>query len=377
MGTLETLCSQFAHVLVQVVGHLLPSALAVRVLRLTGLPGTWPEERIHHLTHTLRAWSDAGKPSRPDPDGIWHIPALRPQDELALQQGILSIVTPAGRALGRIARDLARLKVGLALGAGGTKGYAHIGVLRVLERIGLPIDYLAGTSIGAVVAGLYAANYSLEEIAELLDKTGATAFRLTLPLRSLLSNRGVRADIQQVGGQKRFEELDIPLALVAADLITQQEVVFKSGLVWPAVLASISIPGIYPPQRIGPYTLVDGGILNPLPADVVTEMGADRVIGVRLSSRPGSSRQWAETEHTISEGPSVIQTLIRSLDLMQSKISASTTAATTILIEAVLRESGGASLRHFSQGRRFIDQGEATAEAALPRLAAAFPWLSS
>ena len=375
--TLETLCSQFAHVLVQVVGQLLPSVLAARSLKLTGLHGrTLSEETPLHPQYTLRAWSGSSKSSRPDPDGIWHIPALGPQDERTLQQGILSIVTPAGRALGWIARDLARLKVGLALGAGAAKGYAHIGVLRVLERIGLPIDYLAGTSIGAVVAALYAGSHPTDEIAEILDKVGATAFRLTLPRRSLLSSGGLRAGIQQIGGQKHFEELDIPVALVAADLITQQEVVFRRGLVWPAVLASLSIPGIYPPQRIGPYTLVDGGVLNPVPADVAAEMGADRVIGVKLSSRPGSSRKWAEAEHIVSEGPSVVQTLLRSLDLMQSKITASTAAATTILIEPDLKDSGGAGLRHFSQGRRFIEQGEATAEAALPRLAATFPWLN-
>lgn len=373
---LETLCSQYGHVLVQVVGQPQLSIPAARSLWLTNVHGTLPEERHHHPKYTLRAWSDASRPSRLDRDGIWSIPTLGPSDEQALQQGILSTATPAGRALGWVARDLARLKVGLALGAGAARGYAHIGVLRVLERIGLPVDYLAGTSIGAVVASLYAGGHPIEEIAEILDKVGATAFRLTLPRMSLLSSSGLRAGMQQVGGQKHFEELDIPLALVAADLITQQEVVFSRGLVWPAVLASVSIPGIYPPQRIGSYTLVDGGVLNPVPADVAAEIGADRVIAVKLSGLPSSSRKWAEAEQTGSGGPSVFQTLLRSLDLMQSKITASTAAATTILIEPVLKDSGGVSLRHFSQGRRFIEQGEAAVEAALPRLAATFPWLS-
>jgi NTE family protein len=325
--------------------------------------------------HVIRAWADADNHPRPDQLGILHVPKPGPDDEEALKQGALPASTPTGCALGWAARDVARLKVGLALGAGAAKGYAHIGVLRALEQAGLPVDYIAGTSIGGVVAALYALGYSPEATADILDQVGQAAFRLTLPTTALLSNVGLRTRMQKITGQKRIEELAVPLALVAADLTTWQEVVFQRGLLWAAVLASMSIPGIYPPQRIGDHLLIDGGVLNPVPSDIVTEMGADRVVAIKLSNREASSRKWADASEPISSGPTILQTMLRSIELMQSKFSANTAATATILIEPILRESSGKGLRNFSQGRRFIPLGEAAAEEALPRLMTVFPWL--
>jgi NTE family protein len=191
----------------------------------------------------------------------------------------------------------------------------------------------------------------------------------------LLSSTGLRSGIQQIAGDQRIENLALPLALVAADLSTQQEVVFRRGLLWPAVLASVSLPGIYPPQRIGPFTLVDGGVLNPVPGDVVAELGADRILAVRLSNHPPGQRNWAEAQPSINSGPSVLQTMMLSLDLLQSRISTHTAAAATILIEPVLEERDGKGLRHFSQGRSFITRGIAATEAVSPLLTQAFPWL--
>jgi hypothetical protein len=128
----------------------------------------------------------------------------------------------------------------------------------------------------------------------------------------------------------------------------------------------MSIPGIYPPVAIGPHLVVDGGVLNPVPTSVVTEMGADVVIGVKLASN----------EQMHAPGPqSLLSILMRSIDLMQGKIVHESAARATILIEPEVNNFSGFALRHFSAGRRFIESGEAAAEAALPRLGVALPWL--
>jgi NTE family protein len=184
-----------------------------------------------------------------------------------------------------MARDLTGLKVGIAMGGGGYRGYAHLGVLRVLERAGVPIDYLAGTSAGAMVGCLLALGHSPDAIADILDAGSASVFHPTLPRKSLLSDNAVQRFISRIIGDARFEDLRIPLAIVAADIASGREVVFTRGLLWPAVLASLSIPGVFPPRVIGMYTLVDGGVVNPVPSDVASAMGANVVLGINLKGR--------------------------------------------------------------------------------------------
>jgi NTE family protein len=207
---------------------------------------------------------------------------------------------------------------------------------------------------------------------------GAAAFRLAVPGASFLSSAGLRDALRAVDGQARIESLRIPLAIMAADVLTYQEVVFRSGLLWPAVLASMSIPGAYPAQRMGPYTLVDGGILNPVPSNVVAGMGADVVIGVPLVG--GRTLTSVQPEAVVPAGrpPSVLEVITRSIEIMQNKISSATAAEATVMIAPVIAEAagpGGWGLRNFSQGRRLIEAGAAATEEALPRLAAALPWL--
>lgn len=364
----EAVRGAYAHVLVQVRGESPPLIPSHRV-RLADschppvgggdfLPG-----------YTVEAWSETAESHGPDAQGRLHVPPLEQPDWEALRTGTLQNSTPTGRALGWLARDLVGLKIGVALGAGSVKGYAHIGVLRALERIGLPLDYLSGTSVGAAVAFLHAAGHSADEAAGILDTVAASLFRLTLPIRSLLSSASLRRTLQSIGKGSRIEELPLPLAVGATDILTGREVVFRRGPAWRAVLASISIPGVYPPVRIGPHLLVDGGVLNPVPSNIAAEMGADTVIAVRLGSRFDVSG--AESARV----PSVLQTIIRSIEIMQSKIAAEAAGAATILIEPEFGKAGGMGLRDFRQGRRYIELGEAAAEAALPRLVAAFPWL--
>ena len=268
------------------------------------------------------------------------------------------------------------MKVGLALGAGSLRGYAHIGVLKALRRIGLEPDSLAGTSVGASVAGIHAMGMTPAEMAETLDRCGEVLFRPTVPLSGFLSNRALKNFLKDVGGDTRIEELPIPLALVAADIETHREVVFRRGLLWFGVLASISIPGVYPALKVGPYTVVDGGVLNPVPTSVAAEGGADVVVGVRLAASPETpDRDVEATEATGKRRNSALAVILRSIEIMQSRIVTHPDGASVITIEPQLRSVGGARLKNFAAGRRFIEAGEAAVETQLPRLASAFPWL--
>jgi NTE family protein len=304
------------------------------------------------------------------------VPELQAADEEALRGGLLPSGTPAGGALGLVARGVAGLTVGLALGAGSIRGYAHCGVLRALEHLGLKPDYLAGTSVGGCVAGMYAAGFSPDECADLLDRGGGLLLRPALPHRSLLSSRSFRRFVRALGPEVTFDDLEMPLAIVTADLTSGREVILHRGLVWQAIVATMSIPGIFPAHRVGPYTLVDGGILNPVPISVAERMGARAIIGVRLVAPPDEP-DW-EAESVVSSGrtPSSIAVIMRSIEIMQSRVEAEPTASTRVMITPRYENVGEAKLRRFRTGRRFVEDGEAATEAALPRLKAAFPWLA-
>lgn len=303
------------------------------------------------------------------------VPPLTPQDQQALVTGLLPNGSAAGSALGWLARDLTGLKVGLALGTGANRGYAHLGVLRVLERAGVPIDYLAGTSAGAIVGCLLALGHSVDAIADILDRGSPTVFHPTLPRKALLSDAGLQRFIRLITGAVRFEELRIPLAIVAADIASGHEVVFKRGLLWPAVLASMSIPGVFPPRAIGAYTLVDGGVVNPVPSDVAWDMGANVVLGVDLSHRRTVGRVDLLSEVPSGPIPSILETITRTLEVMQGRIAAQGQTA-TIMIEPEFPGRTGWGLRRFREGRQFIQIGEVAAEAALARVGSVLPWVT-
>jgi NTE family protein len=376
VSTVEDLRRRYDHVLIQTSQT--PRTLSARNLHLIGAQTVKASQPDQRPGTTLRAWSSTGANRiGPDRSGVLHVPALSRVDENQLENGWLPPTTPAGKRLGWAARDLVGLKVGLALGGGGLKGYAHLGVLRVFERVGVPVDFLSGTSIGGVVASLYALDHGPEAIADILDAAAETLVRPALSTRSLLSDDRLRRYLRSHGEHTRFEDLRLPLALVAADIVTGHEVVFQEGLVWPASMATVAIPGLFPAQSIGPYWLIDGGVLNPVPADVASDMGADVVIAVRLRSEPSSGRAEGRGEIPSGQPPSVIEVITRAVDLMQARVAPRAEAATTVLIQPRCEGAPGMGLRNFNQGRRYIQAGEAAAEEALPRLNAVLPWLSA
>jgi NTE family protein len=247
----------------------------------------------------------------------------------------------------------------------------------VLEQANVPIDYLAGTSIGSVIAGSYGLGHEPDDIVGILDEGGDALFRPSLSMKSLLTDTHLRRYLQSVAGHARIQDLRVPLGVVAADLISGGEVVFREGLLWPAVLASISIPGIYPAQAIGPYQLVDGSLLNPVPSDVVSDMGADVVIAVRFRGGSRVARVGATGREPRGSVPSVLQVLARSIYLMQTRLGPETESAATLIIEPQCEGASELNLRTFSQGRQFQQSGVAAAEAAIPRIAALLPWVDA
>ena len=294
---------------------------------------------------------------------------LSATDRAHVAEGSLPPESPAGRMLGATARTLLGLRVGVALGGGAIRGWAHFGVLRAFERSRIPIDFLAGTSSGAVVAALAAVPHTADEAVAKLDPVSSKMFRPRLARGSLLSSSGMRAALREMFGDGRFEDLAVPLAVTATDLQAEAEAVIKRGPLVEALLASCAIPGIYPPQPLGGRLLVDGGVLNPVPNNLVLELGADIAIGVRLT-KP------AATAERVPHGrPGVIDLIATTFQLMQGKIASEAASRARILVEPVFTDSVGFGLRKFGEGRRYIEVGEAAAEEALPRIAAALPWV--
>jgi len=268
-------------------------------------------------------------------------------------------------------------RIGLALGGGGARGLAHIGVLKVLEREGIAVDMLAGTSMGGVIAAGYAAGLDTVYLEE--EALRMSRWRNLLPLldRSLpglglVKGTRVREYLIQHLGDKTFAELGVPLALVAVDLLIGEEVALSCGRVADAVRATISLPGVMAPVGLGERLLVDGGLLNNVPADVVRRMGADVVIAVDVSSRLNgvsglleAQRQGAPLLHV----PIVIETLKRSLGIMETWIwerrLAEARPEVTVRPEV---GDGVVSFAGFHRAAEIIAAGEAAAEAALPRI---------
>lgn len=175
--------------------------------------------------------------------------------------------------------------VGLALGGGAARGFAHIGVLKVLHEEGIRPAYVAGTSVGSLVGSLYCAGYEWYEIQEITRKLRwKDLVQITWPRRGLVKTENLEKLAQELLGGKTFDDLAIPFRAVTVDLARGEEFVMKEGSVARAVRASSSIPGIFEPLIYDDRVLVDGGVMNGVPADVVRDMGADVVVAVDLNA---------------------------------------------------------------------------------------------
>ncbi|MGJ3251613.1 MAG: patatin-like phospholipase family protein [Elainellaceae cyanobacterium] len=195
--------------------------------------------------------------------------------------------------------------VGLALGGGGARGWAHIGVIRALEEANIKISYLAGTSIGALVGAVYVADAldKLEAFADDIDlKNLLSLMDVSFPSPGLIDGDRINAFMTEYLLDKRIENATIPFRCVATNFLLKNEVVLDNGLMVDAVRGSISIPGIFTPfQKEENIYLVDGGVVNPVPVSVVKAMGADIVIAVNLNKDPKTGRPTSEEASDQSE----------------------------------------------------------------------------
>jgi len=227
-----------------------------------------------------------------------------------------------------VTKKTPRKKIGLALGGGSARGLAHIGVIEVLEREGIPIDMIAGTSAGAAVGALYAQGKDASLIKrlalEMSLKRRLSLVDLALPKTGLIEGKKIKNLIKLViGGDLDFSELKIPFACVAADIHTGEEVVIKEGPVLEGIRASISLPAIFTLVKWEGRYLVDGGLVNPVPVNVVKAMGADFIIAVNVI--PGVSERLKLQKAVPEKEPSIfgvimLTTYITSYQLVKSSL---------------------------------------------------------
>ena len=178
-------------------------------------------------------------------------------------------------------------RLGLALGGGAARGFAHIGVIQVLEENGIKVDLVAGTSAGSLVASLYASGKTgkeLQTLAETMDEGAITDW--SFPLRGLIRGEALARFIRDKTGGRAIEQMALPLGIVATDLSDGSSVLFRSGDTGTAVRASSAVPAVFQPVRIGQREYVDGGLVSPVPVRFAKEMGAQLVIAVDITSPP-------------------------------------------------------------------------------------------
>lgn len=199
-----------------------------------------------------------------------------------------------------INRNFAK-KIGLVLGSGAAKGLAHIGVLKMLDKEKIPVDFISGTSIGALMGAMYASGITGEEIEEIalnidIKKTLAL-FTPTVSYSGLIDGQRVIKFVESVIGRQNIEDLPIPFSAVSSDILTGEEVVITKGSLLDAIRASISIPGIFTPVKYNERFLVDGGLVNPVPVSTLINSDVDTIIAVNvLSASKKNSQIYIEME---------------------------------------------------------------------------------
>lgn len=262
-------------------------------------------------------------------------------------------------------------RFGLALGGGGARGYAHIGVMRVLEREGFRPSTIAGTSMGSIMAAVFAAGHPADEVQQILSHMSFWRFLDLNPLSDML-NFSELVRFLEPYVPRQIEDFPIPLGITATDLITGTEVYFRQGDVFRAIRASIAYPGVINPIWVGEQLLADGGILNQIPVDLVRFLGAERVIAVDvtplqvLHEHPQKKTWWQQIfRRGIDTNP--IQNVYRSVELMQIRLAEVKLAVSRP--DLVLRPRlEGIGLFSFQQLEQAIHDGEAAAQANLEQI---------
>jgi len=252
-------------------------------------------------------------------------------------------------------------RVGVALGGGFARGLAHIGVLKVLEEEQIPVDFVAGTSVGSVIGAAYASGISGKELEEIASLVRFKDFsRWTFSRFGLFSNDKMSIFLRKILRCKSFEELRIPLAIAATDIITGEPAVFTTGDLVDPVRASCAYPGMFQPVRIDGRLLVDGLLAHAVPAAPLRDMGAERVISVYLSAhwvKPGGPRH-------------VFDVIGQCFSIAQARMCGPWQAASDVIISP---EIGEFAYDDFVRASELVRAGEVAARAALPQIRQWYP----
>jgi NTE family protein len=254
----------------------------------------------------------------------------------------------------------------LVLGGGAARGFAHVGVIQVLEEAGIKPDLVVGTSAGSLVAAFYASGKTgaqLQQIA--VDMEEATLTDWTLPIfgRGMLRGEALARYVNGLVGSRTIDKLPMPLGIVATDLQSGEGILFRRGDTGMAVRASSAVPSLFQPVKIGTREFVDGGLVAPVPVGYARQMGAELVIAVDISNQPQSNL-----------ADSAIQVLLQTFSIMAKSINAYELRDADVVVRPLLSAVGSAD---FGSRRRSIEAGRAAMLLALPayraRLANLYP----
>jgi NTE family protein len=265
--------------------------------------------------------------------------------------------TAPGTALPSVERKEVRL--GLALGGGAARGFAHVGVIQVLEEAGLRPAYLVGTSAGSLVAALYASGKTpadLVRVAQSMQEAEITDWMLPILNRGALRGEALARYVNTQVGGRTLEQMSIPLGIVATDLGNGDAITFRRGNTGAAVRASSAVPGVFQPVRVADREYVDGGLVAPVPVRQTREMGANFVIAVDISSDPEGN-----------PSGDTFQILMQTFAIMGKSINQLALKEADWVVRPAL---SGVKSADFSARMRSIEAGRAAMREALPGLKA-------
>lgn len=248
-------------------------------------------------------------------------------------------------------------RVGLALGGGAARGFAHIGVIQVLEENGIKVEYVTGTSAGSLVAALYASGRNGAALAAMADQMDESAFAdWAFPGRGLIRGEALARYVRENTGGRTIEQMVLPLGIVATDLDSGQGILFQRGDAGTAVRASSAVPAVFTPVKIGTREYVDGGLVSPVPVRFAKQMGAELVIAVDISAIPDGAPT-GDPMRMLLQTFAIMGKSINSFELREADV--------------VLRPKlAGVSSADFSNRKRSIQAGRDAMTAALPELKA-------
>ncbi len=260
-----------------------------------------------------------------------------------------------------------KVKIGLVLGSGGSRGLAHIGALKVFSEENIPLTCLTGSSIGALVGAHYALYQDIEKLEQLvLSNNWRTAFKLfDLGGRGgIIKGEKMEKLLNEWFQNKNFSDLKIPFAAVATDLISGEAIAFTQGSLATAVRASISVPSVFRPFLYQKKLLVDGGISQPLPIGLAKQLGATKIIAINLDAS-NLKNKFSSTSLTLT------QVSWRTLNIMRYYLAKSYLPQADVLLEPVLKNIGLVGWKQFfspSEAKQIIASGEKAARQALPQI---------